>query len=205
MQLREEQQTAQNPPDSLFHEDELLLPGSVSSRIFLNQQSYVLLSIYRLLELPFVSVAYIFPGRENEYPHKFREWGVSGRRLTKAIVDEIVAAMGRRSETRLSTSKITLKRGQREENLDIKRVKRHLGDGSSSARPEMMPTGWYVMFVTLLSFWALITSRLSSWPLPYAAFVSALPRGSDAAYGRVILSRRSPECSPSPTSSCQNG
>lgn len=132
------------------------------------------------MELPFVSVAYIFLDRENEYPHKFREWGVSGRRLTKAIVDEIVAAMGRRSETRLSTSKITLKRGQREENLDIKRVKRHLSDGSSSARPEMMPTGWYVIFVTLLSLWALITSRLSSWPLPYAAFVSALPRRSDA-------------------------
>lgn len=60
------------------------------------------------------------------------------------MIDQIAAALGRRSAAGMSTSRITLKRGPHEEKLDIKRVKRHLGDSSSSARPEIIQSGWYV-------------------------------------------------------------
>ncbi|RFN53889.1 hypothetical protein FIE12Z_1803 [Fusarium flagelliforme] len=112
----------------------------------------------------FMKEYYYFWAAENTYPHKFRKWGVSDRRLTKAMVNEIAAALGRRSRAGMSTSRITLKRGPDEQALDLKQVKRHLGDSSSSARPEIIQSGW-----------------LSSWPLPYAAFVSVLPKIPDAA------------------------
>ncbi|KAI1052327.1 hypothetical protein LB507_007527 [Fusarium sp. FIESC RH6] len=112
----------------------------------------------------FMKKYYHFQAAQNTYHHKFRKWGVSDRRLTKSMIDEIAAALGRRSAPGMSTSKITLKRGPHEEKLDIKRVKRHLDDNSAATRPETIQSGW-----------------LSSWPLPYAAFVSALPKMSDAA------------------------
>ncbi|CEI63188.1 unnamed protein product [Fusarium venenatum] len=107
---------------------------------------------------------YSFHAAANEYPHRFRAWGVSDRRVTKARLNEIALALDRRPGTEMSTSKVTLKRGPREEKLDVRRVKRHLQGSSSSARPEAMQYGW-----------------LSSWTLPYAAFVSALPRNPDSA------------------------
>lgn len=57
------------------------------------------------------------------------------------MVDEIVAAVGRRSDTGMSTSRITLKRGEREEKLDVKRVRRHLDRGSPVVQPESIQSG----------------------------------------------------------------
>ncbi|RGP70048.1 hypothetical protein FSPOR_4340 [Fusarium sporotrichioides] len=92
----------------------------------------------------FMKKYYSFHAAANEYPHRFRAWGVSDRRLTKAMVDEIITALGRRPATGLSTSKVTLKRGAKEEKLDVKRVKRHLEGDTSSSRPEIIPSGWCV-------------------------------------------------------------
>ncbi|OBS25870.1 hypothetical protein FPOA_06404 [Fusarium poae] len=111
----------------------------------------------------FMKKHYSFHAAANEYPHRFRAWGVSDRRLTKAMVNDIAAAFGRRVAAGISTSRVKLKRGAREEQLDVRRVKRHLEGHNSSINPEMMQLGW-----------------LSSWALPYAAFVSALPKNPDA-------------------------
>ncbi|GKU08243.1 unnamed protein product [Fusarium langsethiae] len=98
----------------------------------------------------FMKKYYSFHAAANEYPHRFRAWGVSDRRLTKAMVDEIITALGRRPATGLSTSKVTLKRGAKEEKLDVKRVKRHLEGDNSSSRPEIIPSGWYVHHTFIL-------------------------------------------------------
>ncbi|KAJ4006290.1 hypothetical protein NW752_010939 [Fusarium irregulare] len=95
----------------------------------------------------FMKTNYYFHAAENENPHKFREWGVSGRRLTKDMVDEIVGAIGRRPAAGMSTSRVTLKRGPGEEKLDMKRVKRHLSEGSSFTLPNTVQSGWYVISV----------------------------------------------------------
>lgn len=85
-------------------------------------------------------------GRASEYPHHFRAWKVSDRRLTKAKLNEIAVALERRPTAEISTSKVSLKRGACEAKLDVRQVKRHLANNTSSSKPEIMQSGWYVLF-----------------------------------------------------------
>ncbi|CAG1998211.1 unnamed protein product [Fusarium graminearum] len=119
----------------------------------------------------FMKKHYSFHAAASEYPHHFRAWKVSDRRLTKAKLNEIAVALERRPTAEISTSKVSLKRGACEAKLDVRQVKRHLANNTSSSKPEIMQSGW-----------------LSSWTLPYAAFVSTLPKNPDAAspYGTQI-------------------
>ncbi|KAM0242835.1 hypothetical protein ACHAP5_007169 [Fusarium lateritium] len=112
----------------------------------------------------------------SEYPHWFRRWGVSDRRLTKELVEEIATALSRRAKSGMSTSRVAIKRGSQEERLDTRKAKRHLKGKDSAVPPEGMQPGW-----------------LSSWILPYAAFVSALPMNPEEAspYG---VQRATPKC-----------
>ncbi|CAG2006349.1 unnamed protein product [Fusarium graminearum] len=112
----------------------------------------------------FMKKHYSFHAAASEYPHHFRAWKVSDRRLTKAKLNEIAVALERRPTADMSTSKVSLKRGACEAKLDVRQVKRHLVNDTSSSKPEIMQSGW-----------------LSSWTLPYAAFVSALPKNPGAA------------------------
>ncbi|WXC47671.1 hypothetical protein QX201_007385 [Fusarium graminearum] len=112
----------------------------------------------------FMKKHYSFHAAASEYPHHFRAWKVSDRRLTKAKLNEIAVALERRPTAEMSTSKVSLKRGACEAKLDVRQVKRHLANDTSSSKPEIMQSGW-----------------LSSWTLPYAAFVSALPKNPGAA------------------------
>ncbi|EKJ76096.1 hypothetical protein FPSE_03728 [Fusarium pseudograminearum CS3096] len=112
----------------------------------------------------FMRKYYSFYATESAYANRFRQWGVSDRRLTKAKLNEIAVALERRPTAEMSTSKVSLKRGACEAKLDARQVKRHLANGTSSSKPQSMQSGW-----------------LSSWALPYAAFVSALPKNPDAA------------------------
>ncbi|CAF3626357.1 unnamed protein product [Fusarium graminearum] len=119
----------------------------------------------------FMKKHYSFHAAASEYPHHFRAWKVSDRRLTKAKLNEIAVALERHPTAEMSTSKVSLKRGACEAKLDVRQVKRHLANDNSSSKPEIMQSGW-----------------LSSWTLPYAAFVSTLPKNPDAAspYGTQI-------------------
>ncbi|CZS82832.1 unnamed protein product [Fusarium graminearum] len=112
----------------------------------------------------FMKKHYSFHAAASEYPHHFRAWKVSDRRLTKAKLNEIAVALERRPTADMSTSKVSLKRGACEAKLDVRQVKRHLVNDTSSSKPEIMQSGW-----------------LYSWTLPYAAFVSALPKNPGAA------------------------
>ncbi|KAF4451261.1 hypothetical protein F53441_5682 [Fusarium austroafricanum] len=105
---------------------------------------------------------YSFRAAASEYPHKFRAWGISDRRLTQTHVHEIATALARHSVAGMSTSRVKLKRGNQEEPLNQQKAKRHLQRKQTAVKPEPMPLGW-----------------LSSWNLPYAAFVSALPKTHD--------------------------
>ncbi|KAM0548836.1 hypothetical protein ACHAPJ_009692 [Fusarium lateritium] len=111
----------------------------------------------------FMRTHYSFHAAASEYPHHFRAWGVNDRRLTKEQVEEIAIALGRRSTERMSTSRVSIEHGKRKQPLDERRVKRHLKNSNSSVQPEKMQLGW-----------------LSSWNLPYAALVSALPKSHEA-------------------------
>ncbi|KAK6716511.1 hypothetical protein SNK04_007459 [Fusarium graminearum] len=112
----------------------------------------------------FMKKHYSFHAAASEYPHHFRAWKVSDRRLTKAKLNEIAVALERRPTAEMSTSKVSLKRGACEAKLDVRQVKRHLANDTSSSKPEIMQSGC-----------------LSSWTLPYAAFVSTLPKNPSAA------------------------
>ncbi|SPJ77970.1 uncharacterized protein FTOL_06376 [Fusarium torulosum] len=119
---------------------------------------------------------YSFHAAASEYPHWFRRWGVSDRRLTKELVEEIATALSRHSRPGMSTSRVAIKRGSQEEPLDTRKAKRHLKGKDSAVPPEGMQPGW-----------------LSSWILPYAAFASALPINPEEAspYG---VQRATPKC-----------
>ncbi|QPC71882.1 hypothetical protein HYE68_002634 [Fusarium pseudograminearum] len=112
----------------------------------------------------FMRKHYSFYATESAYSNRFRQWGVSDRRLTKAKLNEIAVALERRPTAEMSTSKVSLKRGACEAKLDARQVKRHLANDTSSSKTQIMQSGW-----------------LSSWNLPYAAFLSALPKNPDAA------------------------
>lgn len=71
---------------------------------------------------------------------------MSDRRLTKAKLNEIAVALERRPTAEMSTSKVSLKRGACEAKLDVRQVKRHLASDTSSSKPEIMQSGWYVLF-----------------------------------------------------------
>ncbi|KAF4341644.1 hypothetical protein FBEOM_4381 [Fusarium beomiforme] len=101
-------------------------------------------------------------GSQSEYPHKFRAWGVSDRRVTKAQLDELALALQRKSKAGMSTSLVGIKRNGQEEPLDLRKAKRHLKGKHSAMEPETVQPGW-----------------LSSWVLPYSAFASALPKTHD--------------------------
>jgi hypothetical protein len=79
---------------------------------------------------------------ESQYPHWFRKWGVSDRRLTKELVEEIAMALSRHSKRGMSTSRVAIKRESQEEPLDTRKAKRHLKSRDSAIPPEGMQPGW---------------------------------------------------------------
>ncbi|KAK7425943.1 hypothetical protein QQZ08_007525 [Neonectria magnoliae] len=92
---------------------------------------------------------------------RFRDWNVS-KRTDKQVKNEITSALGRRKRPGTSTSQVVIQQGGRAKPLDTKKLKRYLKDKKLPYPVEAITPG-----------------LLSSWNLPYKAFLSSLPKNPD--------------------------
>ncbi|KAL5590278.1 hypothetical protein FOBRF1_013835 [Fusarium oxysporum] len=102
---------------------------------------------------------YSFHAAATEYRRRFKDWGVT-KRMVKEDKDAITSALARRKRPGASVSDFTTQHDGEDKPLDYKKLKRHLI--SRKACLEVAP------------------GLLSSWNLPYAAFVSSLPKNPEA-------------------------
>lgn len=139
-----------------------------------------------------------FDGSPTEYRRRFRDWGVA-KRMVKEDKDAITSALARRKRPGASVSDATTQHNGEDKPLDYKKLKRHLI--SRKACLEVAP-GLYVLYLPgeKFEFQLIHLARLSSWNLPYAAFVSSLPKnpGEPSPFGPLgptpdYLHIRSPE------------
>lgn len=108
----------------------------------------------------FMKTHYSFHAAATEYPRHFRAWGVS-KRVEKNVKDNILSALGRRQRPGTSASRVTIQQGDRTESCQPNKLIRHLKSKKPRAVEGMAP------------------GLLSSWNLPYAAFVTSLAKNSD--------------------------
>ncbi|KAJ3543252.1 hypothetical protein NM208_g3667 [Fusarium decemcellulare] len=118
----------------------------------------------------FMRNQYSFHAACTEYRRRFRAWGVT-KRMVKEDKDAITRALVRKKRPGASISHVTIQQDGQNKPLDAKRLKRHLKDRKISF-PEAIAPG-----------------LLSSWNLPYAAFVSSLPKdpGKPSPFGSLSL------------------
>ncbi|KAH7468251.1 hypothetical protein FOMA001_g15021 [Fusarium oxysporum f. sp. matthiolae] len=107
----------------------------------------------------FMRTHYSFHAAANEYRRRFKDWGVT-KRMVKEDKDAITSALARRKRPGASVSDATTQHDGEDKPLDYKKLKRHLI--SRKACLEVAP------------------GLLSSWNLPYAAFISSLPKNPEA-------------------------
>ncbi|KAM6534587.1 hypothetical protein FALCPG4_004215 [Fusarium falciforme] len=122
----------------------------------------------------FMRTYYSFHAAPTEYRRRFRDWGVA-KRMVKEDKDAITSALARRKRPGASVSDATTQHNGEDKPLDYKKLKRHLI--SRKACLEVAP-GLYVLYLPgeEFEFQLIHLARLSSWNLPYAAFVSSLPK-----------------------------
>ncbi|KAH6974421.1 hypothetical protein BKA56DRAFT_634330 [Ilyonectria sp. MPI-CAGE-AT-0026] len=109
----------------------------------------------------FMKANYSFHAAQSEYPPRFRAWNIN-KRIEKDVKDDITSALGRRKRPGTSTSQVTIQQSGRNKPFDVKKLKRHLKDKGRSNPVESLAPG-----------------LLSSWNLPYAAFISSIPKNPD--------------------------
>ncbi|KAF5635753.1 hypothetical protein F52700_5064 [Fusarium sp. NRRL 52700] len=107
----------------------------------------------------FMRKYYSFHAAANEYRRRFKGWGVT-KRMVKEDKDAITNALVRKKRPGASVSAVTTQHDGEDKPLDFKKLKRYLS--SRKACLEVAP------------------GLLSSWNLPYAAFVSSLPKNPEA-------------------------
>ncbi|KAF5582779.1 hypothetical protein FPCIR_9366 [Fusarium pseudocircinatum] len=107
----------------------------------------------------FMRTYYSFHAAANEYRRRFKGWGVT-KRMVKEDKDAITSALARKKRPGASVSAVTTQHDGEDKPLDFKKLKRHLI--SRKACIEVAP------------------GLLSSWNLPYAAFISSLPKNPEA-------------------------
>ncbi|KAF4992139.1 hypothetical protein FDECE_13810 [Fusarium decemcellulare] len=100
---------------------------------------------------------YSFHAACTEYRRRFRAWGVT-KRMVKEDKEAVASALVRKKRPGASISHVTIRQDGQNTPLDAKKLKRHLNDRKTPF-PETVAPG-----------------LLSSWNLPYAAFVSSLPK-----------------------------
>ncbi|RSL43248.1 hypothetical protein CEP54_015156 [Fusarium duplospermum] len=119
----------------------------------------VIVELYRTVTLnqvvEFMRDHYSFHAVASQYRWRFRGWGIV-KRTVKEDKDDITSALARRKRPAASVSDATIQRDGKDKPLDYRNLKRYL----VSRKPclEIAP------------------GLLSSWNLPYAAFVSSLPK-----------------------------
>ncbi|KAK7417477.1 hypothetical protein QQX98_004597 [Neonectria punicea] len=129
----------------------------------------------------FMKTHYSFHAASSEYPTRFRAWNVS-KRTEKQVKDEITSALGRRKRPGTSTSQVVIQQGDQAKPLDTKKLKRYLKDKKLSHPVEAIVPGLYVLipvFKKMRNPSLTHCIRLSSWDLPYKAFLSSLPKNPD--------------------------
>ncbi|PNP73369.1 hypothetical protein FNYG_13267 [Fusarium nygamai] len=107
----------------------------------------------------FMRTHYSFHAAATEYRRRFKDWGVT-KRMVKEDKDAITSALARKKRPGASVSAVTTQHDGEDKPLDFKKLKRHLI--SRRACIEVAP------------------GLLSSWNLPYPAFVSSLPKNPEA-------------------------
>ncbi|KAH7145520.1 hypothetical protein B0J13DRAFT_443133 [Dactylonectria estremocensis] len=115
----------------------------------------------------FMKTHYSFHAAPTEYPPRFRAWGIS-KRTVSSVKEDITSALGRRKRPGTSTSQVTVHQDDRKLPFDAKKLKRHLKGKKTSVE-------------------AIIPGLLSSWNLPYKAFISSIPKNPDhpSPFGRL--------------------
>ncbi|GKU11085.1 unnamed protein product [Fusarium langsethiae] len=93
-----------------------------------------------------------------EYRRRFKDWGIS-KRMVQQDKDAITTAIARRKRPGASLSDATTQQNGEYTPLDYKKLKRHM----KSRKPSLQ----------------IAPGLLSSWNLPYAAFLSSLPKNPD--------------------------
>ncbi|EXM19428.1 hypothetical protein V3481_017564 [Fusarium oxysporum f. sp. vasinfectum] len=107
----------------------------------------------------FMRTHYSFHAVTHEYRRRLKDWGVS-KRMEKEEKDAITSALARKKRPGASVSDVTTQHNGEDRPLDYKKLKRHLI--GRKACLEVAP------------------GLFSSWNLPYAAFVSSLPKNPEA-------------------------
>ncbi|KAG7425998.1 hypothetical protein Forpi1262_v012177 [Fusarium oxysporum f. sp. raphani] len=107
----------------------------------------------------FMRTHYSFHAVTHEYRRRLKDWGVS-KRMVKEDKDAITSALARKKRPGASVSDVTTQHNGEDRPLDYKKLKRHLI--GRKACLEVAP------------------GLFSSWNLPYAAFVSSLPKNPEA-------------------------
>ncbi|KAF5699262.1 hypothetical protein FMUND_14842 [Fusarium mundagurra] len=107
----------------------------------------------------FMRTHYSFHAAATEYRRRFKDWGVT-KRMVREDKDAITSALARRKRPGASVTAVKTHYDGEDKPLDFKKLKRYLT--SRKACLEIAP------------------GLLSSWNLPYAAFVSSLPKDPEA-------------------------
>lgn len=109
----------------------------------------------------FMRTHYGFHAAGSEYPHHFRAWGVSKNIRTDEMV-QVASVLGRRKRGEATSASISIIEGNREKPVDAKKLKRFLDKEKRSAAAQTPPL-------------VLVPGLLSSFNLPYSAYVHTLP------------------------------
>ncbi|KAI1274362.1 hypothetical protein F5Y07DRAFT_217199 [Xylaria sp. FL0933] len=109
----------------------------------------------------FMRAIYSFHAAVTEYRHRLRAWGIS-KRVTKNMKDGALYALAKRKRTTTSTSQVTVTHDGRDQQLPPRKLIRHLKEQQRQRQ-----------------VLGIIPGLLSSWNLPYKAFIASMFRNED--------------------------
>ncbi|KAI3323492.1 hypothetical protein HD806DRAFT_89185 [Xylariaceae sp. AK1471] len=109
----------------------------------------------------FMRLNYSFHAAPTEYPPHFRAWDIS-KRVVKDIKDDAINALAKRKRPGTSTAHITVSQKGPNKQLNPNKLMRHLKQQPRRHQAEVITPG-----------------LLSSWNLPYEAFIAAIHKDVD--------------------------
>ncbi|KAI0546762.1 hypothetical protein F4679DRAFT_556459 [Xylaria curta] len=109
----------------------------------------------------FMKANYSFHAAETEYRSHFRSWKI-GKRVVNDIKNDAAFALAKRKQPGTSTSQITFVEGEHNKQLHPNKLVRHLKEQRRHRPIETITPG-----------------LLSSWNLPYEAFIASIKKDAD--------------------------